>query len=299
MRDLPGIFKPFRIQTADPEVRIAGYIGGSGPALLLLHGNPLTHRSWDRIAPDLAKEFTVVATDLRGYGDSSKPPGGANHEGYSFRSMAQDQMDVMAHLGFEAFMVAGHDRGARTAYRMALDHPHRVLKAALLEILPTHCVAKDINFQMAIDLYHWWFMAQPYPFPEQLLKGNEEFYIRKKLMSQGPGKGGFTEAEIQEYVRACTPENIHAVCEDYRATATVDLSLDTADFVAGHKVECPVLVLWGTNSHTAHHHDVRNEWPRYCTNIAGMHALECGHYPVEQAPEETYSLLAGFFRADS
>jgi haloacetate dehalogenase len=293
-----SVFRQIRIQTSDPEVQIVGQVGGDGPPLLLLHGNPLTHRSWDRIAPRLAEHFTVVTTDLRGYGSSSKPAGKGDHHEYSFRRMAQDQVDVMAHLGFDAFMVAGHDRGARTAYRMALDHPRKVLKAAFLEILPTHCVAKDINFLMAIDLYHWWFMAQPFPFPERLLRGNEEFYIRSKLMTQGPGKGGFTEAEVQEYVRVCTPENIHAVCEDYRAAATVDLAMDTRDFEAGHRVECPVMVLWGTKSHTSHHHDVRSEWPKYCANVVGMHALPCGHYPVEQAPDETYNHLAEFFRYD-
>jgi len=290
------VFEQFRIQTSEAGVQIAGQIGGAGPPLLLLHGNPLTRRSWDRIAPRLAQDFRVVATDLRGYGASSKPVGRGDHHDYSFRRMAQDQVDVMSQLGFDAFCVAGHDRGARVAMRMALDHPRKVLKAAFLEILPTHCVAKDINFQMAVDLYHWWFMAQPFPFPERLLEGNADFYIRTKLMSQGPGKGGFTEDEIQEYVRACTPGNIHAVCEDYRAAATVDLAMDTADFEAGRKVECPVLAIWGTKSHTAHHHDVRGEWPKYCANIAGLHPLECGHYPVEQAPEETYRLLADFFR---
>ena len=291
-----NVFEEFRIRTSDAGVDIAGQVGGKGPPLLLLHGNPLTRLSWDRIAPRLAEHFTVVATDLRGYGASSKPVGNGNHHEYSFRRMAQDQVEVMAHLGFDQFRVAGHDRGARVAFRMALDHPRKVLKAAFLEILPTHRVARDISFQMAIDLYHWWFMAQPFPFPERLLEGNEEFYIRTKLMSQGPGKGGFSEAEIKEYIRACTPENIHAVCEDYRAAATVDLAMDTADFEAGRMVECPVLALWGTRSHTALHHDVRAEWPKYCANVAGMHALDCGHYPVEQAPDETYRLLSDFLR---
>ncbi|MBI5275121.1 MAG: alpha/beta hydrolase [Burkholderiales bacterium] len=290
------MFESFSLATSDPQVHIVGRVGGKGPPLLLLHGNPLTHRSWDRIAPRLAESFTVVATDLRGYGASAKPEGGGDHAAYSFRRMAQDQVEVMAQLGFDTFRVAGHDRGARTALRMALDHPGKVRKAAFLEIVPTHCVARDISWQLAIDLYHWWFMAQPFPFPEQLLKGNEAFYIRSKLMSQGPGKGGFTEAEVQRYVQACTPENIHAVCEDYRAAATIDLAMDTADFEAGRQVECPVVVLWGTRSHTAQHHDPRAEWPRYCADIVGMHALDCGHYPVEQAPDETYRLLADFFR---
>ena len=293
---MTALFRPVRIQTSDPEVQIVGRIGGEGPALLLLHGNPLTHRSWDRIAPRLAEDFTVVATDLRGYGDSSKPPGNEGHRNYSFRRMAQDQVEVMRQLGFETFLVAGHDRGARTAFRMALDHPDKVLKVAFLDILPTHSVVQNMSVQLALDLYHWWFMAQPRGFPERLLHGNEEYYIRNKLMKQGPGKGGFTEEEIQEYIRVCTPANIHAVCEDYRAAATIDLAMDTEDFEAGRKVTSPALVLWGEKSHTAHHHDPRKEWPRYCANIVGMTALACGHYPVEQAPDPTYDQLHRFFK---
>lgn len=290
-------FAPFRIQTSDPEVEIVGEVGGSGPPLLLLHGNPMSHHSWRRIAPRLARHFTVVATDLRGYGDSSKPFGAPDHSSYSFRRMAQDQVEVMAKLGFGRFFLAGHDRGGRTALRLAMDHPEKVLRAAFLDILPTHQVMVDLNFQMAIDLYHWWFMAQAYPLPETLMRGNEAFYIRDKLMKQGPGKGGFTEAEIVEYTRVCTPENIHAVCEDYRAAASIDLALDRADFLAGRKVECPVLVLWGEKSHTSLHHDVRAAWPRYCADLERMHALPCGHYPVEQAPDETYAELHAFFSA--
>ena len=226
---------------------------GSGPPLLLLHGNPLTQMSWDRIAPRLAEHFTVVTTDLRGYGDSSKPEGLPDSSNYSFRRMAQDQVDVMAQLGFTSFALAGHDRGARTAFRLAMDHPDKVTRVA----------------------FHWWFMAQPKGFAERLLKCHEEFYIRDKLMKQGPGKGGFTEAEILEYIRVCTPENIHGVCEDYRAAFKIDLPMDTADFEAGRKVQPPALVLWGAKSHTSHHHDPRIEWPKYCENIVRMVELPC------------------------
>jgi haloacetate dehalogenase len=290
-------FETFDIQTSDPDVRIAGRRGGVGPPLLLLHGNPLTHMSWHRIAPRLAEEFTVVATDLRGYGDSSKPRGREDHSNYSFRRMAQDQVDVMKHLGFETFFIAGHDRGARTAFRLALDHPDAVLKAAFLDILPTHHVWTHINMAWAISGYHWTFMAQPYDFPERLLRGHEEYYIRRKLMTQGVGKGGFTEEEIREYVRVCTPEQIHGVCEDYRAGATIDFEMDTADFEAGRKVACPALVLWGERSHTNRHFDPREAWPRYCARLVRMAVLPSGHYPSEQAPEETCAELRQFFRA--
>lgn len=285
----------FRIPTSDPGVEIVGRIRGDGPPLLLLHGNPLTQKSWDRIAPALATRFTVVTTDLRGYGDSSKPVGLPNHENYSFRRMALDQVEVMAYLGFAQFALAGHDRGARTAFRLAMDHPEKVRRVAFLDILPTHRVFQNIDAQMALDLYHWWFMAQPKGFPETLLRNNEEYYIRNKLMKQGPGKGGFTEDEIQEYIRVCTPENIHGVCEDYRAGATIDLQMDTADFEAGRKVQPPALIIWGQQSHTAHHHDPRTEWPKYCANIERMVALPCGHYPTEQSPKETLEEFLEFF----
>jgi haloacetate dehalogenase len=289
-------FRKIEIQTSDPEVKVFGRVGGKGPPLLLLHGNPLSHVSWHRIVPRLAQDFTVVATDLRGYGDSSKPRGREDHSNYTFRRMAQDQVDVMAHLGFRQFFIAGHDRGARTAYRMALDHPDRVTKAAFLDILPTHHVWAHINRAWAVNSYHWMFMAQPYDFPERLLKGHEEYYIRGKLMKQGLGKGGFTEEEIKEYVRVCTPENIHGVCEDYRAAATLDFEMDRADFEAGNRVKCPALVLWGEKSHTQKNYNPREAWPRYCADIVGMAALPCGHYPSEQAPEETYRELDAFFK---
>ena len=268
---MSSVIESFVLPTSDPGVSIVGRKRGSGPPLLLLHGNPLTQLSWERIAPRLAEQFTVVTTDLRGYGDSDKPEGLPDHSNYSFRRMAQDQVEVMQQLGFEKFALAGHDRGARTAFRLAMDHPEKVSRVAFLDILPTHCVFKDIQAQMAMDLYHWWFMAQ-----------------RK-------GKGGFTETEILEYLRVCTPENIHGVCEDYRAAFEIDLPMDTADFESGRKVQPPALILWGAKSHTAHHHDPRVEWPKYCANIVRMAELPCGHYPTEQAPEETYQELSKFF----
>ena len=289
-------FKRFEIQTSDPEVKIVGRVGGKGPAVLLLHGNPLTHVHWHLVAPRLAQDFTVIATDLRGYGDSGKPRGREDHSNYSFRRMAQDQVDVMQHLGFRQFYVAGHDRGARTAHRMALDHPDKVKKFASFDILPTHHVLTNITRGWALGSFHWFFMAQPYDIPEKLIEGKEDYYILNKLTKMGIGKGGFSEETLKEYARCCTPENIHGVCEDYRAAITVDFEMDRADFEAGRKVACPAAIYWGEKSHTEKYFDPRTAWPQYCANIVRIRPLPCGHYPAEQVPDEVYEELRQFFK---
>lgn len=288
-------FRQFDIPTSDPEVAIRGVVAGTGPPLLLLHGNPLTHFHWRLIAPRLAEVFTVVATDLRGYGDSGKPRGLPDHSNYSFRRMAQDQVEVMRALGHERFLVAGHDRGARTAYRMALDHPAAVGKLAAIDILPTHHVWTHVTREWALNSYHWSFMAQPHDFPEQLLQGKEEYYIRLKLGSQGLGKGGIAEEALREYIRCCTPESIHGVCEDYRAGATIDFEMDARDVEAGRRVACPVLVIVGGRSHTARLYGYEEAWSRYVADLRRCVALDCGHYPAEQVPEETCAELLAFF----
>lgn len=289
-------FRRFEIQTTDPEVKIVGRAGGKGPAVLLLHGNPLTHVHWHLVAPRLAGDFTVVATDLRGYGDSGKPRGRDDHSNYSFRRMAQDQVDVMARLGHRQFFVAGHDRGARTALRMALDHPDKVRKFASFDILPTHHVLTNITRGWALGSFHWFFMAQPYDIPEKLIEGKEDYYILSKLTKMGIGKGGFSKETLAEYARVCTPENIHGVCEDYRAAVTVDFEMDKADFDAGRKVDCPSAIFWGEKSHTEKYFDPRQAWPQYCSNIARIRPLPCGHYPAEQVPDEVYDELSAFFK---
>jgi haloacetate dehalogenase len=268
--------------------------GGAGPPLLLLHGNPLTHVMWHRIAPRLAEEFTVVAADLRGYGDSSKPPGGDDHGGYSFRAMARDQVEVMSALGFERFFVCGHDRGGRVAHRMALDDRERVAKVAFLDIVPTHHMLNNIRKQWAVDSYHWFFMAQPYDYPEQMLIAyGLERYIRRKLDKKGVGLGGFAPEAMAEYIRCCTPENIHAVCEDYRAAVSIDLVHDEADLHM--KMAMPMLVLWGEKSHVNRSYEPLEAWRERATDVRGR-MLPCGHYPAEQAPDETYAELRAFFR---
>jgi haloacetate dehalogenase len=178
---------------------------------------------------------------------------------------------------------------------MAMDHAERISRVAFLDILPTHYVFNHITADMAIDLYHWWFMAQPKPFPETLLSPHPAYYIRDKLMKQGPGKGGFTEEEIERYISYCTPEHIHAVCEDYRAAATIDLAMDRADFDAGRKISMPAMILWGALSHTALRHQPEKVWPLYCSDIQKMEALPCGHYPAEQATEATLNAFEWFF----
>ncbi len=268
--------------------------GGVGPPLLLLHGNPLTHVMWHRIAPRLAEDFTVVASDLRGYGDSSKPVGGADHSGYSFRAMARDQLEVMAALGFDSFYVCGHDRGGRVAHRMALDYPERVKRVAFLDIVPTRHVLTHITKEWAIDSYHWFFMAQPYDYPEQMLINyGLERYIRRKLDKKGVGMTGFTPEALAEYIRCCTPENIHAVCEDYRAAVGIDLVHDEADL--DQKLAMPVLVLWGERSHVNRSFKPIEAWRERAIDVRGK-MLPCGHYPAEQVPDETYAELIAFFR---
>ena len=267
--------------------------GGSGPPLLLLHGNPLTHVMWHKIAPRLAEEFTVVAADLRGYGDSSKPDGGPDHSGYSFRAMAQDQAEVMEALGFRDYFVCGHDRGARVAHRMALDYPERVKQVAFLDIVPTHHVLHNIKKEWAVDSYHWFFMAQPYDYPERMLIAyGLERYIRKKLDKKGVGMSGFASEALAEYIRCCTPENIHAVCEDYRAAVSIDLVHDEADLST--KLAQPVLALWGEKSHVNRSFKPIEAWRERAVDVRGK-KLPCGHYRAEQSPDETYRELRSFF----
>ena len=284
-------FTQMRIDTGGARINLRH--GGSGPPLLLLHGNPLTHVMWHKIAPRLAEHFTVVASDLRGYGDSSKPDGGEDHIGYSFRAMAQDQVELMTALGFDSFHVCGHDRGGRVAHRMALDHPHRVNKVAFLDIVPTHHMLNNIKKQWAVDSYHWFFMAQPYDYPEQMLMAyGLERYIRKKLDKKGVGMSAFTHEALAEYIRCCTPENIHAVCEDYRAAVGIDLVHDEADL--GTKLSIPMLVLWGERSHVNRSYLPIEAWLERAVDVRGS-MLPCGHYPAEQVPDETYTELRAFF----
>lgn len=281
------------IETSGAVIRTVQ--GGSGPPLLLLHGNPLTHVMWHKVVQPLAERFTVVATDLRGYGDSSKPQGGGDHSAYSFRAMAGDQVEVMEALGHGRFSVAGHDRGARVGHRMALDHSDRVERLAVLDIIPTYQLLSNISKGWAEESYHWFFMAQPFDFPEHFLGLDPGYYIRRKLDKIGVGLGPFTQEAMAEYVRCCTPENIHGVCEDYRATLGIDFEMDGADLEAGRKIACPLLVIWGENSHVGRHLDVRGSWAAWTDDIT-FRPFPSGHYPAEEDPQSTLEAFFEFFQ---
>ena len=288
-------FKRSEIKTSG--ARIVTVTGGKGPPLLLMHGNPFNHLSWQKIAPRLATEFTVVATDLRGYGDSEKPPGGPKHINYSFRAMAQDQVEVMAALGFERFYAAGHDRGARVLHRMCLDHPQKVARAAIIDIVPQHYLYANISKAWATFSWHWFFNIQPYDLPEKMMGADPDWFIKKKLAKTEQGLSFFAPAALEDFMRCFrNPEMIHAICEDYRAGASIDLEMDEADVKAGHKIDCPVLLLWGATGGVGRNQKSMEIWPRYASDIRAGKALPSGHYVQEEAPEETYTELRAFFR---
>jgi haloacetate dehalogenase len=278
--------------------RIVTVVGGEGPPLLLMHGNPFTHLSWLKIAPRLAQEFTVVCTDLRGYGDSEKPPGGDDHSGYSFRAMGQDQFEVMEVLGFLRFAAAGHDRGARVLHRMCLDQPDKIDRAAILDIIPQHYLLNNVTRQWGTFSWHWFFMNQPFDLPERLMGADPDYFIRTKLAKTKQGLSFFDERALAEYIRCFrNPATIHAMCEDYRATFGVDLEMDTKDFEAGRRIICPLLLLWGATGGVGRNHKAHEIWLRYATDIRSAKALPCGHYLSEEAPEQTYNELRAFFSA--
>jgi haloacetate dehalogenase len=285
------MFEGFKLSMIDTgEVVIRVRHGGHGPPLLLLHGHPQTHVMWHKIAPRLAQDFTVVAADLRGYGDSAKPQTTPDHAPYSKRAMARDQVAVMAQLGFERFFVAGHDRGGRCAYRLALDYPERVLKLAVLDIIPTGEAFRRADMAFGLVNWHWFFLAQPYDLPERLIGADPEgYYFRQR-------REIFDPEALQDYLRCChNPETIHAMCEDYRAGATFDFKLDEADR-GRRRLTCPVLVLWSRQDELEKSYDVLAIWRDWADNVQGR-GLDCGHYLAEEAPDETYAELSAFFAA--
>jgi len=271
-------------------------VGGSGPPLLLLHGYPETHLMWHAVAPLLADRFTLVATDLSGYGDSLRPAPAANHAPHSKRAMALDQIQAMAALGHERFAVAGHDRGGRVAYRMALDHPDRVTALAVLDIVPTAEVWALADDRLALVYWHWGFLAQPAPLPERMIAGDPDAYFEYHLRSIGLDRepGRYPDPVIAAYRAQLTDPNVvEAICEDYRAGATIDRQLDEAD--RGRLIDCPVLALWGTRGALGPlYGDVLEVWRAWAGDVRGR-GVEASHFLVEDRPEEVAAELAAFF----
>jgi len=285
----PG-FRQERRVVGDVEINFR--IGGSGPPVLLLHGFPQTHVMWHRVAPVLARRLTVVAADLRGYGDSAKPPSDASHAAYSKRTMAGDMTGLMRGLGFGAFAVVGHDRGARCAYRMALDDPQAVARLALLDIVPTHTVWTRMNKAVADRVYHWLFLAQPDGLPETMIGRDPAYYLTEKLRRWSARFDALAPEAIAEYLRCYTPESIHATCEDYRAGATLDLEHDAAD-LGRRQITCPTLVLWGQRAIAQAAGDVLDAWRPWCADLRGS-PIVSGHFLAEEAPEATLAELEAF-----
>ncbi len=294
-RLLPG-FRSQYVKTSGATIRTL--TKGDGPPLLLLHGHPETHVTWHKIAPRLAERYSVVLTDLRGYGDSSKPPGGLEHENYSFRAMAKDQIEIMRQLGHHRFLLAGHNRGARVAHRLCLDHPEAVQKVALLDIAPTLTMYNDTHKEFATK-YVWWFLQiQPEPMPEHIIGLDPVYYLRDHLFVQGKTPGAVTPEAMAEYIRCyCTTSTIHAVCEDYRAAAGIDLDMDRADEAAGHKIQAPVHALWGAMGTVGHLWDVVNTWRAKASGSVTGKALPCGHLLPEERPDEVFAEFIHFFDA--
>ena len=285
----PG-FEQRRIATSGAEINLV--TGGSGPPLLLLHGYPQTHVMWRKIAPRLAEEFTLVIPDLRGYGDSSKPPAGADFAAYSKRALAQDQVETMRALGYERFRVAGHDRGARVTHRLLRDHPGHIEKAALLDIVPTLYRFETIDQKAATGSFHWFFLIQPAPFPEQMIGASLELFLRKMLGLSGT-PGAHEPEAYAEYLRCFgNPETIRATCDEYRAGATIDLGHDRAD--RGRKITMPLLILWGERSGQGSGYDMLAVWREHAESVTG-HAIKSGHFLPEEMPDDTYRALSQFF----
>jgi haloacetate dehalogenase len=290
------LFPGFQRRTFDVGggVTINGVTGGSGPPLLLLHGHPQTHVMWHKVAPRLAERYTLVITDLRGYGESTKPAGLPDHANYAKRAMAADQVAVMRQLGFDRFRLVAHDRGARVSHRLAADHPGVLEKLVVLDIAPTLAMYEQTNMAFAQAYFHWFFLIQPAPYPETMLGADVEFHMRSVMGGRWAGLKAFAPEAFAEYVRcAKLPGTIHGWCEDYRAAAGIDLEHDRADRDAGRRIDVPLLVLWGANGVIERCFEPLDEWRRVASDVRGR-ALPCGHYIPEEVPDALLAELDSF-----
>ena len=278
-------------------VLINARIGGDGPPLLLLHGHPQTHAMWNGVADRLAGRFTVVAADLRGYGDSARPPAGEASAAYSKRVMAADMAALMRSLGFERFQVGAHDRGARVAHRLALDHAARVERMLLLDIAPTLAMYEGTTEAFARAYWHWFFLIQPAPLPERLIDADPAAYLRDVMGRRHAGLAAFRPEALAEYERCIAlPGTAASICADYRASAGVDLAHDRADRDAGQRLAMPLRVLWGAHGAVGRCFDVPALWRGAADDVSGR-ALDCGHYVAEERPDEVLAEMLDFFRA--
>lgn len=283
-----------KIKVSETEINLV--TAGNGPPLLLLHGYPQSHIMWHKVAPRLAENFTLVIPDLRGYGDSGIPDSNDDHYSFSKRATAKDQVEVMESLGHNQFMVCGHDRGGRVAHRMTLDHPDKVLKICVLDIVPTYRIFMDADKDLATKYWHWFFLIQPTPVPETLITNSLEFYLRTQFGAWGHGEGTITEEAFAEYLRCFeNPDVVHATCEDYRAGASIDLEHDKADIKT--KITCPVLALWGARGAMHKRYEVVSIWKERASHVDGR-AINSGHFIPEEAPEDLINALFPFFNDD-
>lgn len=269
--------------------------GGTGPPLLLLHGFPQTHHAWHAVAPTLARHFTLVIPDLRGYGQSTGPAPDPDHVHYAKRTMAADMVAVMERLGYPRFRLAGHDRGARVGYRLALDHPDRVLRLAVLDIVPTLDVWEALRMSSALNSYHWVFLAQPAPLPERLIGSDPAFYVRH-LIERWAGRPDALDREaVARYVDAfANPDVIAAACEDYRAGAGVDVEHDRLDREAGRRIDCPTLLVWATRYLSSKVRAPLDTWRNWANEVSEV-ALDCGHFVAEEKAKQCAAALTRFF----